>query len=539
VTVSGYARENLAVARPGESGTGIPAGRTRFEGLADQLARPTWCWPALLALALGLYQLGRPELWRDELASWSFASRPVPALIASARHTGATQLAYYLLLHGWITAFGDSADAMRTLSVLAMAAAAACVALVGRRLAGARAGLAAGLIFALVPSVSRFAQEIRFYALAVLVATLATLLLLRALDRPSAPRWTAYAACLALLGYVDLVALSVLAGHVAGAVLRTWHDHDRRQLWFLPAAGAGLAACLPLVMAGATQARDQISWIARPDLDLTDFAVFGRNLFYSTSVATALIILALLAWAVAWREAAFMTALAIAPVAAVWLLSQGEYSYFFPRYLLFTAGAWALLAGIGLSRLDARIAAAALLVVAILGAGDQQVIREPGAHSWSAYPVGHGGSYLDYAGAAAFVARRAHPGDGAVYQGREHQVSWLMIGDGLQYYLSRDMPNAVPAPHQLFVAQSAAQAGTLYPRPCRDPAACLGTEPRIWVVGSGHRLSPYRAVTPAQASLLRPRYRVSLVKHVRGLTVFLLTRSPSAGLPSRSGLNSG
>jgi hypothetical protein len=39
VTVTGYARDELAIARPGESGTGIPAGRTRFEGLADQLAR--------------------------------------------------------------------------------------------------------------------------------------------------------------------------------------------------------------------------------------------------------------------------------------------------------------------------------------------------------------------------------------------------------------------------------------------------------------------------------------------------------------------
>jgi hypothetical protein len=28
--------------------------------------------------------------------------------------------------------------------------------------------------------------------------------------------------------------------------------------------------------------------------------------------------------AVAWREAAFMTAVAIAPVAAVWLVSQGS-----------------------------------------------------------------------------------------------------------------------------------------------------------------------------------------------------------------------
>jgi mannosyltransferase len=527
VTVTEYARDGLAAGRPDENGTGIPARRTAFDDLADQATRLPWCWPALLTVALGLYQVGRPELWRDELASWSFASRPVPALIAAARHTGATQLAYYLLLHVWMAAFGDSADAMRALSVLAMAAAAACVALIGRRLAGARAGLLAGLVFAVVPSVSRFAQEVRFYALAMLAATLATLLLLRALDRPTAPRWLGYATCLALLGYIDLVALSVVAGHAAGALLRWWHDRDHGQLWFLLAAAGGLAACLPMVVAGSAQARNQIKWIPRPDLDLTAFAFFGRNLFYSTSVASALIVLAVLAWAVAWREAAFITALAIAPVAAVWLASQGQYSYFFPRYLLFTVGAWAILAGIGLSRLDARIAAAAALVVAILAAGNQQVIREPGAHSWPSYPVGIGGSYLDYAGAAAFVAGRAKAGDGIVYQAREGRESWLMIGYGLQYYLSRDMPNGVPVPRMLFVAESAARAGTLYPVPCRHPVACLGAEPRIWVVGSGYGKSPYRAVTPAQATLLRQRYRLSLVKHVESLTVFLLIRAPA------------
>jgi mannosyltransferase len=83
-------------------------------------------------LILGFYQVGRPELWRDELSSWSFGTRPLSSLIATARHTGATELAYYLLLHTWIMVFGDSVDAMRSLSVLAMAAAAACVAAVGR-----------------------------------------------------------------------------------------------------------------------------------------------------------------------------------------------------------------------------------------------------------------------------------------------------------------------------------------------------------------------------------------------------------------------
>jgi mannosyltransferase len=525
VTTDEYVQQRPVTAQPAGDGNGIPAVRTVFDGLADQAARVPWCWPALLTVVLGLYQAGRPVLWRDELASWSFASRPVSSLIATAGNTGAAQMAYYLLLHFWMTVFGDSVDAMRILSVLAMAAAAACVTLVGRRLAGVRAAVLSGLVFALVPSISRFAQEVRFYSVEVLVAMLATLLLLRALDHPSARRWLAYAVCLTILGYVDIVALSVVAGHAAGVAVRWWRDRDTRLLWSVPAAAAGLAACLPLAMIGSAQARDQIGWIPRPGLDLTDFAFFGRNLFYSTSVAAALIILAVLAWAVAWREAAFMTAIAVMPVAAVWLVSEGPHSYFFPRYLLLTVGAWSILAGIGLSRLDARIAAAAVVVIAILGAGDQQVIREPGAHSWPSYPVGYGGSYLDYAAAANVVARQARAGDGIVYQGREGGESWLMIGYGLQYYLVRDMRPGTPVPRALFIARTAAQAGTMYPVPCRNPAACLGHPLRIWIVGSGYPKSPYQAVTPAQAGLLRQHYGLSGVKHVPGLTVFLLTRN--------------
>ena len=46
-----------------------------------------------------------------------------------------------------------------------------------------------------------------------------------------------------------------------------------------------------------------------------------------------------------------------------------------------------------------------------------------------------------------------------------------------------------------------------------------------WVIGVGRQESPYQAVTPAQAAVLRPRYRLSLVKHQRSLTMFLLTRA--------------
>jgi mannosyltransferase len=169
-----------------------------------------------------------------------------------------------------------------------------------------------------------------------------------------------------------------------------------------------------------------------------------------------------------------MTAIAVLPVAAVWLVSQGPYSYFFPRYLLLTVGAWAILAGIALSRLDLKMAMAGLAVI--------------------------------------------------VYQSQAGAQRWLMIGYGLEYYLARDLPPGTPAPRQLFIAETGAQAGGLYPLPCQPPAACLGAEPRIWIVASGSPRSPYDAVTRAQATLLRPHYRLALVEHAPSLTVFLLVR---------------
>ena len=494
---------------------------TPFGGLADRAMRVLWLWPTLLTAILGCYQLGRPELWRDELYGWSFAADPVPQLIASVRKTNAAQLAYDLMLHYWMAAFGASADAMRVLSVLAMAGAAAFVTLAGRRLAGDGAGLLAGLIFALLPSVSRFAQEVRFYSLDMMLAALSLLVLLRALDQPTVRRWTAYGLSLAVLGYIDVVALAVVVGHAAGAVLRWWRERDACLLaGFAVSAVAGLGACLPIIVVGWGEAGRQVYWISRPGLDLTTFALFGRSLFFSTSVAAVVILLAVLAWAVDRQAAAFATALAILPVAAAWLLSQGPHSYFFPRYLLPTITAWAILAGIALSRMDIKLAAATVLVVALLGAGDQQVIREPGAHTWATYPVGPGKYYLDYAGVAAIIARQARPGDAIAYQAGVN--SYLMIGPGLQYYLGRDMPRGMPVPREVFVAKTSPQSTQVHPAVCHQPAACLGNPARIWVVGSGDLKYPSEAVTHPEAAILSQHYRLSYRKHVPSLTVFLL-----------------
>jgi mannosyltransferase len=514
--------------------------------LAAKAMRAVWVWPALLMFVVGCYRVTGPELWRDELSSWSFASRPVPELVTIVRHSDASQLAYYLLLHYWIAVFGDSVLAMRLLSVLAMTGAAACVSLVGRRLAGDKAGLLAGLLFALVPSISRFAQETRLYALEVLVAIVATLLLLRALDKPSWRKWAAYAGCVAVLGYVDLVALCLIAGHAAAVALRWWSSRAGRDetgrdgggrdrageaglagwaggmLAFALAAAAGCLVCLPMALVGLGQAGSQLNWLVRPGLSLSAFSFFGRNLFYSTSAAAALIIVAVLAWAVAWQAAAIASAIAVVPVAVMWVVSQGPNSYFFPRYLLLTVAAWAILGGITLSKLDVRVAAAAVLVFGILGAGDQRVIREPGAHNWAEYPLNDGTQYWDFAGAARVVAAGARSGDGIVYPGWPGR--WMMIDYGVRYYLGRDLPAGL-LPREIFVSRTAAQAGTLYPGLCQHPARCLGPRQRVWTVVYGWTRNPYRGVPKAEAAVLRRDFHVKLTRHVSSLTVFLLARN--------------
>jgi mannosyltransferase len=543
------------------AGTDGADGRFPWRDLATRARRVVWLWPALLTLVVGLYEVTRPELWRDELSSWSFASRPVPELVMIVHHSDASQLGYYLVLHYWIAAFGDSVFAMRLLSVLAMAVAAACVTLIGRRLADQRAGLLAGLVFALVPSVSRFAQEARFYALEVLVAMIATLALLRAMDRPDPRRWALYGASMALLGYLDLVALCLLAAHAAGVVLRWRTDRDEPaknepaknepadnepadnepadnepaknepgRKWMLLGFGlAAVGACaatLPIALIGLGQVGRQLVWLTRPALTLNEFSFFGRNLFYSTSAAAALIIVAVFAWAVAWRAAAFATAIAVLPVAVVWVVSQGPYSYFFPRYLLLTIGAWALLAGIALSRVDLRVAAAGVLVFGILGFGDQQAIRTLGAHNWTAYPLNLSMDYPDFAGAARYIAKHANPGDGIAYPG--NPVRWMMIDYGVEYYLTRDMPTREP-PRELFVAETAAKAGTLYPLLCLDSATCLGHTTRMWIVDTGRTTDPYAHLPADESMVLRAdHFSVLRTRHLEGLTVFLMLRPAPA-----------
>ena len=94
----------------------------------------------------------------------------------------------------------------------------------------ARAGLAAGLVFAALPSVTWYAQNARSYALVTALATIASYLLVRSMAAaPAGGRWLAgYGVSVAALGLGNIFALLLHPGARADAGPVGAHDRGVR-----------------------------------------------------------------------------------------------------------------------------------------------------------------------------------------------------------------------------------------------------------------------------------------------------------------------
>jgi mannosyltransferase len=481
------------------------------------LTRWVWLWPALVAAVLGAYHLIRPELWRDELATWDAASRTIDQLFRLLQHTDASSGAYYLFMHGWISVFGDSVAALRMPSLLAMAGASAFTALCAKRMFGHRAGLTAGLVLAVLPAVSRYAQEARSYALTVCAVAAATWLLLRALERPQALRWMCYAAVVAVTGALNLVALAFLAGHAVAVALGWWRERDHRSLIGFPLAClVAVAVLAPMAWIGMRQAGKQISWIAKPDL-ATVFTTWPE-LFGSALVAGAVTIAATLTFAARRWQAQAGVAMAVLPVVVIWIVSQGQSSYWLPRYLLFALPAWALLAGAGIAALRPATAVAGLVVLASLGVPEQRELRTPGSHDWWNFPTPPAAASVSYSGAAAVIAQGYRPGDGVVPV--RDSAAYYLLDTGLRYNLPR-----VIQPRDVFAGRTGVELGEFFTQDAADPSTALHGEQRLWLVTVGQPADPPQSTAPAKARVLRDHFRVTKVVHPsENTTVALLER---------------
>jgi mannosyltransferase len=482
-------------AGPESKESGPPAGG-QHAGHERLLGHLAWIGSALTTAILCMLGLRSPSLWADELATWGMVSVPGSEMVALLREFDGVLAPYYVLMRGWVALAGSSDVALRLPSLLAMSGAAALVAALGTRLAGARCGLVAGLIFAVLPTTSRYGQEARPYALTLFAAVLATLLLTRVLDRPDFRRLALYAGAVALVGLLHPIALALLAAHgcavlaVRPSLLPRW----------AAAALAGAAPALPLLWLGYGQ-RAQISWI--PIAGLEQLELYPMDTFVgATALAGVMFGLALLSVSLRYPEVVYAS-WALIPTAIIFGLGW-VIPLWTPRYVVFTLPAWALLVATTLARTSLSRAAVAVALIAVLGIPAQLGMRTQGGHGQDAREL------------ATLLTSMAQPGDGVVYG------SWP--GEAL---VSRDaVARYVPAakrPEDLLARRPVRTGGSVFTDECPDVAGCLGDVRRMWLVRSREIQDPLAGVGAEKEGLLRS-YAVTKVWHPYGFTLALLER---------------
>ena len=372
--------------------------------------------PGVATLVITLWGITGASYWRDEAATISAAQRPLGNLLRTLGNIDAVHGAYYLLIWVTLKLGGTGELATRLPSAVAMAVAAVAVAALGGRLVSPRAGLAAGLVFAVLPPVSLYGQDARPYAITVALAAIASYLLVRAMEADVSRKrykWLAgYAACVAALGIVDIFGLLLIVAHAVTVGLRCLRLSETGASWagatgtgseggpgggksarslavgWLAAAVAGTALASPLLVFAFVQ-RGTLSWLTAPSLGavrglheligpayMADAVVLG--------VACGIVVSALLGrerLRASWPgslPALCLPWLIVPPVILlVGSLITPLYTF---RYVLLCIPAIALLAGAGLASLGWVAGAAALVVIALLGLPAQRQVRGPDGH---------------------------------------------------------------------------------------------------------------------------------------------------------------
>lgn len=477
--------------------------------------------PFALALGVALLGIGVRQLWRDEHATWWAASLSLSDLHRLVKAVDAAMAPYYLLMHLWIGAFGDSEVSMRIPSALFVALAAAVVALAGRRIFNARAGLAAGVLLALVPSISFYGQDARPYAMTLLAGVVAIWLLLRAVDRPSILRWLGYAAAIVWLGSSHLVALLMLPAHFAIVYAARRKPVCREQTrWWLGTTVGWIAAVLlamavmvPLIRISIGQA-NQRAWVPEPTFQRVlqlPSGLFGSapvGGFFVAAGALALAMLATRAQRVA-TAIFFLLWTVVPPILAY--LTFDQLRVFFPRYLLFTVPGWVMLSGYLLVEVASRsrelVAGMLALVSALvyLGLPAQIDIRARGL-----------GGEAAFRHAARFVAERAESGDGIVFTGYDYAHR------GFRYEWRR-IPLS-EQPREVLVSQRVEEAYSWKHPACADAVACLRNTRRIWLVSIDPTGTPLDPLPPGHQQVVSEHFDLGPTVRFQRLWVTELVR---------------
>jgi mannosyltransferase len=376
-------------------------------------ARATRIFWALAIVALALAGLHR-SLRADDIWSLHTASQTLPVLWRTVQADVHPPL-YFLLLHPWVSLFGDSELALRSLSILFHLLAVWAVAWLARRVAPPAVALLCAVVYATAPLALLSAELVRMYSLAALLAALSAALWLDLARAPgSLWRWSAWLAVNVAGTFTHLWFFCLLGGLGVATLI-----HFRLRAVKII---AGLAAALvpfallwlPALLGQLARSREAAAWLQPPDTTtLRDMLLLqgGWSLLLVPVLAVA-----------AWRGRKAETPIPVwaltAWVAALLppLLISWWRPFFHPRFTIVALPLLAVAMGCWGSRLRPRLVAAGLLsCAAIFGLA--------GART---------GAVCDARTAAHYLAARAGPGDTVVFTSLSRSAA--------DYYLDRLAP---------------------------------------------------------------------------------------------------
>ena len=320
---------------------------------------------------LVVWSLGDRSLWFDEAYTVGTVDRSFGDALWRINHWELNQAPFYALMTVWHR-LGDG-DAFLRLPAAAFAVATVpAMYVLGRRLVDPWVGALAAGVVAGHALLLDLAQQVRGYSLATLLVVVATLLLLRVVERPSTRSVVAYAVVASVAVYAHVLALLVVAAH--GLCLLGVRTVPRRLL--LLGAGVGAVVLAPLGVYLVTRDGDPLYWVGgqtRSDLEvLADVAGGGwRHLLVLGGLAALGA-----AFARTWRTLLPVLWLAV-PTLFVLVSTWTVKPLLVSRFLVVVVPALALLVAMGVRRLPpagAVVAVSALAVVSVQGIQDREAL---------------------------------------------------------------------------------------------------------------------------------------------------------------------
>jgi mannosyltransferase len=373
-----------------------------------------WAIAALTAIISGAWA-GRPSLWFDEGATISAsASRTLPELWKLLSHIDAVHGLYYLLMHGWFAIFPPTEFWSRVPSCLAVGAAAAGVVVFAKQFSGRGTALCAGAVFAILPRVTWAGIEARSSALTVAIAVWLTVLLVAAVRRNRARLWVAYALVLMVSILVNIN--TVLLVLVYAAILPLLAPQRSRKwpaIWLGVTSAVALGAMTPFMLFAHKQVW-QVGWITGLNRNL--FLDVVHRQYFDYSVTFAILVGVLVVTAIAVRLAGkarpedgtgrllLVSVLWIVlPTAAVLIYSVVSEPIYYPRYLIFTAPAAAVVLAICIVAIARqRWQVVGLVLILAAAAFPNYFFTQRGPYAKEGW---------DYSQVADVISAHASPGD--------------------------------------------------------------------------------------------------------------------------------